>query len=315
MRNALFVQNRNFFGAQLLHLPLMDALRGDRRDEVVAFVPYAGGGVFVRTGAADEVRRYDRNILRTCRMLRRERFDTVITLRPQSTWLNLAVGLSGAPVRAGFQGPLAGTLFSVTVPRDTRTYRGNCYMALARALGMPHDTGAIFRRLAARAQPASEEPNAFCLVPGGGAGAYKRWPLTHYLQLATHLATADSSSRFTWLLGPDEAAMADSIAMSEVGGCSHVLIGPSVGEIARAALDSTAVIANDCGQAHVAQLLKVPTVVVFSNETGTGHADVTEWFHPHARAKAIVGPRGADIGAIEPEAVLAAVRAVTANPA
>lgn len=315
MRSAVFAQNRNFFGTQLIHLPLMNALRSDHCDEVVAFVPYAGGRVFVDTGVVDRVCRYDREVLRMGRLLRRERFDAVVTLRPQSAWLNLAVGLSGAPIRAGFDGPLARRLFTVTVPRDTRMYRGTTYMRLAESIGGSGDTAPVFRDLAADARPAWDEAGAYCLMPAGGSGSFKRWPLERYVRLAAALTRSEGGARFTWILGPDEAELVDSIASSEVGGYSRVLLAPSVGEIARAALDSPAVVANDCGPAHVAQLLHVPAVILFSDYDGDGPTRVDEWFHPHPRAKAIVGPRGADIGAIEPEAVLAAVRAVTRNPA
>jgi len=312
MRIALFVQNRDFFSTRLIQLPLLDALRGAAADtRLVVYAPYRSTGLFRVGGLADEVRHYRHGIFRLRAELRRENYDLIVSLRPQSAWLNLAIGSSGAARRAGYRGPLAGPLFTHLQARDSGIYRATSYLRLAEALGLGGSLDGVFLRLAASAEAERGVlPNAlrYCLMPGGGES--RRWGMANFLALAAWLAREEPAARFDWVLGDDERDYPALIGASPLAARSRLLYKAGIGEVAQSALASRAVVANDCGPAHIAQMLARPTVMIFSDHDRDAATRSAEWFNPQPRARLLCSAPGADIKSVPVAFAHAAVGAV-----
>ncbi len=314
MHSALFVCSGDSSAARLIHLPLLDALRGAAADSrLVVYAPDPSAELFRIGGLADEVRHYRRGLWRLRGELRRERFELIVNLRPQSAWLNLVIGSSGAARRAGYRGPLAGSLFTHLQARDSAIYRGANYLRLAEALGLHCSLDGVFLRLAAAAEVEhgvlGDGPR-YCLMPGGGAGEFKRWGMDNFLALTEWLAREEPAARFDWVLGDDERDYLTLIQASPLAARSRLLYKASVGEVAQSALASRAVVANDCGPAHIAQMLARPTVMIFSDRDGDVATRSAEWFNPHPRARLLCSAPGADIKTLPVAFAHAAVGAV-----
>lgn len=308
MRTAVFVQNYNFFGSRLMHLPLADALkRSEGGAELFLFVPYQEAW-FAEQGVADAVFHYGPGISRMVRRLRRLRVQRVVSLRPSSLWLNLAIGLSGAPQRIGY-GSACNALFTATVGRDRGTYRPFNYLQVLHPLGIRARPDNYFRRLADT--PSARRPHpAFCLMPGGGAGAFKRWGLVRFIELTRRLRRRYPGAAFHIVLGEQERDYQRVLETTDECADWTVLFNANVAQCASIVAASDVTIANDCGPCHIAQMMAVPYVGLFSNHDGAVAARIAEWFHPHARSLALASAPGLALQTLSIERVLAGVEQV-----
>ena len=142
------------------------------------------------------------------------------------------------------------------------------------------------------------------LMPGGGAGDYKRWPIEHFVALADLLkSTVMPQARFCFVMGPDEAEQhrwLQSLGRSDF----FYLMTRPIAEIAKAVMAAKLVIANDCGPSHLAQFSGVPYVGVF-------HESNREWFWTRKTSSDVLPQDGTcEIKNVTPEQVLNACQQV-----
>src|SRR5690606_20027092 len=135
------------------------------------------------------------------------------------------------------------------VPFNASEYRGlHCLRLLSSLQAV--DFGCVARDCVAALACACTEPAPPCaaprsvtLMPGGGAGEFKKWGLARYLALADALA-AQGPTHFHIVLGPaeaSEAALLHSLNRSDVS----VLNAPSLPALAATIMCSDLVVAND----------------------------------------------------------------------
>lgn len=141
-------------------------------------------------------------------------------------------------------------------------------------------------------------PADIVLIPGGGAGEFKRWALDHYVALADLLqGHLGGSANFTFVLGPDEGEMRERISRLGRSDFRVEFCRPAA-ELAALMKDARLVVSNDCGPSHIAQGLCVPYVGVFNEPN-------PEWFWVRRYTRDVVPDNGtAEINSIEPERVL-----------
>jgi heptosyltransferase II len=104
-----------------------------------------------------------------------------------------------------------------------------------------------------------------CFCPGAEYGPAKRWPETHYADLARRLAAEGYE---VWLLGsPKDAPVGDSIAAAS-GGIARNLCGATTLTDAVLLLSlADLVVTNDSGLMHVAAALERPTVAIYGSSS------------------------------------------------
>ncbi len=142
------------------------------------------------------------------------------------------------------------------------------------------------------------------MIPGGGAGAFKRWSLLNYLRLAERLKLLlGPDIRFLFVLGAQEAAERERLEAMRRPEFS-IAFCRSLRELSAIMLRARLVVANDCGPSHIAQGACVPYVGIF-NEANP------EWFWDRPYSAAVIPPHPRDgIDAITPDTVLGACRKV-----
>jgi len=298
---AVFVENRPFFGALLVHVPLLHALRERHPGaRIVVLAPFAEAKLLVEIGAADALEVYVGRFADVRARLVALAPELVVSLRPASRWLDLAIASVRPRASAGFASWLAPLAYSRTAPHDTRVYRPRKYLALAMsreaALAAPLDPA--FRALAAREpEPLRREAGTrtLAVLPGGGAGEFKRWGVANFVALAESLAAGDPALRFAWVLGPQELNALDAVLGSRVGPLSTVLGNPPLPQLAAAALAVDGAVGNDCGPGHVLQMCGAPFVCVVSDHDGEGAIRADEWLDARSRGWAVIGAPGAPI--------------------
>jgi ADP-heptose:LPS heptosyltransferase len=133
--------------------------------------------------------------------------------------------------------------------------------------------------LAHRAAPAIDPSTEnICFMPGG-ASPFELWGIDNFLALAARIRADRPGARFVFVLGRDERFL---------------------GALAQAVRASRVTIANDCGPAHVAQLLGGPYVGLFANHPGQAERIAAQWFLPRPGARWVSGPAHASISDLLP---------------
>ena len=309
LKIVVFAQNRAFFGTQLLHLPLLHNLKKWGSDHshdnrIILFSPFKLNRAFVQSGIVDHIEYYQTGLIRMVRTLRSLRPDVIVSLRPQSSWLNLAIGISGTPIRLGYQSPGSRFFYSHTALRNTQVYRGLNYLNLIQTLQTPLPLPDVFLHAQHRAERQPQQfPTTICLLPGGGAGEFKRWGIENYLQLAHTLKQHCDDVGFIFILGSDEANYVPTINASPLASHCDIYMNESVENCSRAMASAHLCIANDCGPAHIAQMLMRPFIGIFSNTDGDVDTRIAEWFNPHEHACTITSHAGEGIQTIPVERV------------
>lgn len=110
------------------------------------------------------------------------------------------------------------------------------------------------------------------LHPGAGS-KLKRWPLAGYLDLARSLRAGGVT--VVWTAGPADEDLRAELALA--GDDSRLLPSRGVASLAAYLARAVVVVSGDCGVAHLAALLGIPTVTLF------GPTDHRVWAPPGER--------------------------------
>ena len=139
------------------------------------------------------------------------------------------------------------------------------------------------------ASPVSEELPAglILMLPGGGDGPYKRWPVESFLALCDELkARMPGDHEFGFIIGPDEkdeANILKNLGRPDI----HIFENRPIGDLCRLMHGAKLIVANDCGPSHLAQFACVPYVTVL-------HEPNPEWFWDRAYSAFVIPADGSN---------------------
>lgn len=274
--------NRPFFGASLVLVPALLHLR--RRHPGAQFVALANHGtatLFERWGLVDSVWRHDRKGGEPFSTFRRTlglRPRLVVNCRPRSTRLHLWTWLLRTKERRCFAHGLGGWIDADSRPWDTTRYKALTYLGLVGAGWHDHPGDLLADWALVPAVPSS---GALVLVPSGSSDN-KKWPLSHYLDLALRWR-GTGAGPVQVLAGPGDPEVVAWLATPAVVAAGITRVQGGFSAEAAAIRAAAVVVGNDCGPNHVAQLMDRPRVVLFPQGGGPG-----EWFRPGERAEFIL---------------------------
>lgn len=130
-----------------------------------------------------------------------------------------------------------------------------------------------------------------CIMPGGGAGEFKKWGVKNFFESAKLLAFSKNKSVVLhWLVGPDEIEEKKSIDFlvnnstlinEKLSVTSFLYTDLKIKDIAALVSQVDITIANDCGPAHVAQCMQQGFIGIFDQTK-------PEWFLVHTASKCVV---------------------------
>ena len=226
-----------------------------------------------------------------------------VSLHHSSERFGLVNLLRRPPIRLGFRNARISDLAWTHCHRkDITEYIGQANLRLLAAY-RPFDLGRATRtcfQTLARPHLRTVHSADVVMIPGGGSGAFKRWSLANYLQLADKLKRLlGNDTRFLFVLGRQEDAERDTLQAMQRPDFAIAYCRP-IPELSAIMLRARLVVANDCGPSHIAQGACVPYVGIFNEPN-------PEWFW-HRRGSASVVPRHPQDGidAVTPDDVLAA---------
>ncbi len=209
------------------------------------------------------------------RKLAAQGYDAVYVL-PNSLKSALVPFFARIPKRVGFRGEMRRGFLNVVhhldkarLPLQVQRYAQLAEIpgaALPEPLPNPRlsaDPEQLRTTLSSLGLSAAHGPVVFC--PGAEYGPAKRWPSSHFADLARRLAAA---GRPVWLVGSkkDEAG-GEEIALASGGAalnlCGRTSLDQAIDLIAAASW----VVSNDSGLMHVAAALDVPLVALFGSSS------------------------------------------------
>jgi ADP-heptose:LPS heptosyltransferase len=303
---VVYIRSQPQWGDQIVALPTLyqlktwwasERIRVVARDDVGSFyraVPWVDE--FVRVASfGDTVRSLTPNT------------QMCVSLHHSSERVGMATLLRPPAIRLGFRNArLSDLIWTHCHRKTTAEYIGLANLRLL-ATYRPFDaedaTRRCFQTLAGphlRSSPSAD----VVMIPGGGAGAFKRWGLMNYLRLADRLTPLlGADARFLFVLGPQEAAEREALEAMRRPDFA-IAYCRTLSELSAIMLRARLVVANDCGPSHIAQGACVPYVGIFNEPN-------PEWFWDRPYSAAVVPPHPKDgIDAITPDDVLHACQNV-----
>lgn len=300
---VIFIPNRPFFGATLVFVPSLLHLREQYpQARLVVLANHGAGQLYKKWGLADDVLRYDRKGGDPWGVFGQSldwRPDVVINCRPRSTRIHAWTMLIPTPRRLCFTHGLGKVLDRQGRKWDTSRYKALTYLGLVGA-GWHNHQGDLLRNWSFIGDKVTNS-GGLTIVPSGSS-VEKKWPLASYRQLAERWRF-EMGTGVQVLVGPDDPEIREWAATVP---WIEVVTGGFQAE-ARALHSAAAVVGNDCGPNHVAQLMDRPRVVIFPS-----WGNPAEWFRPSPHAEMHMPAKGGVIADVSVDEVWASLKNVCA---
>ena len=288
MKNvAVFVPNRDQFGNITTQIPMLYAIQKRYPDVYITVYTRSGNSqLLVDAGVADDLINYQGwRFMQVLRSLNRGGYDAVFNVYSGSERIHLAVLASGIAAKYAFSN--SGLIHKLSLyTQHMLVEKGQQYIAVNNlelanaALGTDFDT-TIIKELGSGVCGGK---TSLTLVPGGGAGAFKVWPVAKYCEAAKQIFdSADNISRICVVLGPQEAQKAGQIEQLLAGYPYEIILSPSVRELVDLAAASALTLSNDCGPCHIFQMMKVPMIMIWGwqinpDQCRSPYHTLTAWY-------------------------------------
>ena len=203
---------------------------------------------------------------------------------PNSLKSALIPWLANIPFRVGYRGELRFGLINLSLDNPSKVNRPpmvDHYLALSQLLNEGQVASTLSnlvprlnvsstanqsvqtKLLNAKVDPA----NVYVMCPGAEYGPTKRWPTSHFAQLAQQLIASNPHSQIILLGSKGDNALAQEIQLQAkqdshiYNWCGDTSLDEAIALIGM----SKAVISNDSGLMHIAAALRTPQVAIFGS--------------------------------------------------
>ncbi len=202
---------------------------------------------------------------------------------PNSFKSALIPWLANIPIRIGYRGEMRFGLINLFLENPSKINRPPMvehYLALSQLLKSEQDTteSNLEPKLQVSATAKESVQNklhndnvdpdcTYIMCPGAEYGPTKRWPTSHFAELAQKLVAQNPSAQFILLGGKDDLELTNEICTkAQQVGNIHNWCGSTTLDEAIALIGmSKAVISNDSGLMHIAAALQTPQVAIFGS--------------------------------------------------
>ncbi|MUK26547.1 glycosyltransferase family 9 protein [Aliivibrio fischeri] len=292
MKIAVFVPSRPHFGNILTQLPFFCALKTEYPNaKIEVWSKFEQSKILLTVDTISSVINYKKfSFFHLVNELKASKYDAVYNLYSGSDKVHAAIKLSN--IKQSF-GHSSNTLHKYCYQHHLHINKGfqyiaNSHLSLLNAVRGKNYTPNIIKSLIDTSIP--KESLGLTLLPGGGAGDYKRWALKHYLATAEQIAIHyPELSVINWVLGPDEKHYEESIPSTISNIPTKIHHSPTISSLIELALSSKLSIANDCGPTHIFQMLTVPLITLWGwkSQEASPYNTMSEWFYSHENSWAI----------------------------
>ena len=254
-RIVVISQNRGFFGAQIVHIPLLRALKElHPESKIYFFSKNSVSKKLLILGVIDEIvmEKSKNNFLTNYIKINP---DITINLRGKSLFHILSIIIFNRKTKIGFSGFLSNLFFDISKKSNTSIYRAKNYLSL------------IDKEIPYKV---TEKKKKVILIPGAGED-HKIWDINNYIKIAELIKTSFNDFKIIFILGEKERKLTGLLKKYTF------YIGRSVNEDFNEIENSSLVIANDCGPSHIAHISDVNIITILSNEFNNAEGITNEW--------------------------------------
>ncbi|MDV6253311.1 glycosyltransferase family 9 protein [Vibrio sp. EA2] len=285
---AVFVPHRAQFGNITTQIPLLCAIRKEIKDaNITIYTKAKSSQLLVCNGLADNVINYKGwNILKIVSSINANRFDKVFNIYSGSERVHAALLLAKTKETYAFSNSKflnkCGLYSKHVFTKKGKQYIAKNNLGLANAVfGTNYDTTII----GMLGSGIATKKSSLTLVPAGGAGAFKVWPIEKYCEAAKEIyLKSEKIEKVTVILGPQEnskSAIVDNLLQDIPYEIKH---SPSISELVDIAHESALTLSNDCGPCHIFQMMKVPMVMIWGWDTRAASPTspyyvLPDWYH------------------------------------
>ncbi|KXS37131.1 MAG: glycosyl transferase family protein [Halomonadaceae bacterium T82-2] len=312
MKNVIgiFIRSRPFFGSQITTLPALYYLKKTYNNNPINLFSRYELSWFYEQCPWVESFSFSKNILSDLRVFPKN-CHLLVSFQPSSESQSIVKFIKRPSEAIGFkrkQGIFSPS-WDFEIPFNDSEYRASHYLRLVsknkldkNSTELPQHLSAPFHELAKHSKyPISYTPSStrIAIMPGGGAGNFKKWGLKNYLELINAIRENHGSDIiFDIILGPSETEELSTLKKQKANyiNLHHNLSLPDLSKVVNF---SQLVIANDCGPSHIAQCLSKPYIGIYDKLK-------PEWIFQHADSKILTPPTdSAPISSISVETVKA----------
>ena len=276
---VLFLQNRNFLGAQIVHIPLLNALKEAYPNSTITiFSKHKISGILKELQLVDKII-FEREKIEIIKDYINEKADITILLRSKSLFLNLLVGISNRNIKIGFENSVSKLFFTKTKKTNPKIYRANNYLAL---IDKKSDN------------LQNSINNTIIIIPGAG-GDEKIWDINNYIKLSQLLKESHASQEIIFILGKKEESYMDILKENH----QNYLFELNIKDLSHIIYEAKLVIANDCGPSHFAQIHNQNFLILYTNDDGNAETIIKEWFNKKENSYPIKSAKFTTINSIK----------------
>jgi len=256
----IFLQNRDFFGAQVVHIPLIQELkRKYPNSRITIFSKHKISLILKQCNLVNEV------ILETSKintLVTYLRINPTITinLRKRSSFINIFISLLNFNKKIGFSTPFTKLFFTSVKKHNPKIYRAKNYLNLIESPLVP---------------PILKISKRISIIPGAG-GDFKIWNLKKYLTLAKALKEKYPQYEIGFVIGEKERGFKEAIQENKL---FKLYFNLEINQLFDIIQTSQLIIANDCGPSHIAQISNTHYIILYSDEQNSAIETQNEWYN------------------------------------
>ncbi|GAB4169430.1 MAG: hypothetical protein Fur0032_07950 [Terrimicrobiaceae bacterium] len=259
---SIVVRSPNWLGDAVMAVPAVRALKAGRPDaRVTVACPEKLVAMWKYVEGVDEVVPLKKNIFSAAWRLRRG-FDVAVIL-PHSLRSAIEAWLAGIPRRVGYAGHCRDRLLNQVyrpkrkekVPRPL--HQADRYLALVRWCGGedPAPLAPVWKK---------REEIILAVCPGAEYGPAKRWPAEKFRNAMERISRR-IECRWVIVGAAGDIPVAAGIASGFRGSVENLAGKTSLDQLIETLLGCRAVLTNDTGTMHLADLLGVPLIAIFGS--------------------------------------------------
>ncbi len=280
---VLYLQNRDFFGAQINHIPLLKELRDRYPDsKIYIFSKHKISAILKSLNLADEIV-FEKSKIDTFLKYLKINPSVTINLRKKSSFINLYISLLNFNTKIGFETPLTKRFFTSVKKHNPNIYRAKNYLNLFDSKLDAYKTNSVKR---------------VTIIPGAG-GEFKIWDIENYILLADRLKKRYSDYEISFILGEKEKNFKDKLSNKNF----KIYYNLEINQLFKTISESELTIANDCGPSHIAQISNNSHIILYSDEKNDANTVIREWFNDKKNSHFLIGEKNKSINTIKVDEV------------